>query len=370
MGLVNSAGSASDFLHAFMQVPPLLWSMDLEKSNQKFLQQKFSLGHQNYTVWNFLSERSRSRGMVSLSNKSWPGSVHLPSFVIERLFSNGSLKRPEHWSFGKSNDLSSRLVSLLSGWHQDRLVYGLDELPSRIVANAEINVPMALETFSSFPSFSFYVDVENVKSLEGMNDLPDGFLVGVNMDRQPELVFVYQKSSNQPFVVDVLPLKGSDFDQEMRQQCVGKGADGLARARCLSAMVAATLMVRLYHFQSESDNDRVPGFSTLKSWNRFSIKNHFSERIHEQWVLSSSNSNGIPQVVSQFGVFHDKNSQVSLMCLIGKGMSFDRFLKPPIKKKKKSTSGLGKKKEVNDDLDDFFPVKKAMRPKGPKKKPA
>ena len=49
-------------------------------------------------------------------------------------------------------------------------------------------------------------------------------------------------------------------------------------------------------------------------------------------------------------------------------MSFDRFLKPPIKKKKKSTSGFGKKKEVNDDLDDFFPVKKAMRPKGPKKK--
>ena len=316
------------FLDVLSSVQPLLWSLEFEKANHRVKSfDGFQVRSAYRTVWRDISERSRQRGSSSLSGKDWPGSVFLPSWIVHKLIDKGALVCPDSWqSLGSGN--VAKLVSLLAGWQQDRGIYEFSVLPSKIIRQSEVNVLLDIKTFMGIPSFSIYIDLDGVKDplddnfLERSDDLPCGFLAGLNVNKDiPELVMISFRGGK--LFVESLALDGSTLDSHVAKI---QSKSGPLKSGRLSIMISALLMVCHYRSRVELVNDGASEYGIIKVWNRWRVGECFNEAISKAYKLVKIRKPDYePCIVANWNSISGISGGVTLSCTMGSSVDWNKF---------------------------------------------
>lgn len=357
------ATQATRLLDSLMTVQPLLWVMEVERANQC---QKGALGLEvrsaSYTVWRELAHRSRQRGTAMLSRKQWPGSVFLPSWIVKNLLSQGSIVTPMSWG-SMASEKAAKLIALLVAWQGDRGIYEFSVLPSKIIRQSEVDVVLDIKTFSDMPSFALYIDLENVRDPLGYDNVPSGFLVGLNMQNETfELVMASLDVQN--IVVETLPLDGSTLDSYLFN--TSKGDSGPGKKGRLSVMLAALLMVCFYNKKAELVLDGSADFGIVKVWSRWRLGEKFSDSIAREYQASKLRTSSMnPSVVAHWGPLEGNDHRITLRCSMGLAYSLNKFQLAKVIKPL-SVNECGQPSVVLPSLSMLVPGKHAS--KGPKKK--
>lgn len=332
IGPISSRSTpATQLLDSLTTVQPLMWSLELERANHRF-QSPSGIGVRSpyRTVWREMAERSRQRGTDALSKKDWPGAVFLPAWIVHNLMAKGTLLTPSSWKPLDSGG-ASKLISLLGGWQQDRGIYEFAVLPSKIIRQGEVNVALDIKTFAGMPSYAIYIDLESVRdpigvdSPEMADDIPAGFLVGLNVYKDvPELVMASLK--NNQVVVETLPLDGSSLDHHAARlhAKVGPGKGGR-----LSIMISALIMICLYRTKIEQVHDGASEYGVLKVWNRWRVGESFNETITQAYKTAKLRQPGVePCIVAHWGPAANNGSGVTLRCSMGTSIDWKKFRNP------------------------------------------
>lgn len=331
-GPISSRGTpATQLLDSLTTVQPLMWSLELERANHRYQSPSGIEVRSPYrTVWREIAERSRQRGTEALTGKDWPGAVFLPAWIVHKLMTKGALTAPASWKPLDSGS-ASKLISLLGGWQQDRGLYEFSVLPSKIIRQGEVNVVLDLKAFAGMPSYAIYIDLESVRdpigadSPELADDIPPGFLVGLNIHKDvPELVMVSLK--NNQVLVETLPLDGSSLDAHAARlhAKVGPGKSGR-----LSIMISALLMICLHRTKIEQVHDGASEYGVLKVWNRWRVGESFNDTITRAYRAAKLRQPGIePCIVAHWGPVGDTASGVTLRCTMGTSIDWKKFSSP------------------------------------------
>lgn len=291
---------------------PLVWAHQFEQAN---------MAHQPgiallSDVWRQLNARSRQRGTAKLSDAQWPGSVFLPAWVIKGHMKSDVLSAPAAWGLD-CPEASARVVALVAGWRQDRLVYEFDEVPALLVKTASVDVALSPTLFAGLPAHSVFVDFHRAQSLIDDEDCPRGFLAGLNFaEGSPEMVLVSELSGQ--INVDTIPLDGSTLDCHCATLV---HTDPAAHAR-VSIMVSALLMVMIAADTVDEVEDVLDGSATLSSYTRLCVTKAFNPAIAELFDTISLRSDVFEEcVVASWAPSTEEAQGYILNCLVG--ASFD-----------------------------------------------
>lgn len=202
--------SALEFMSEFqvdedfdvMTAAPLLWLEEFEQANPQ---------RQNQHMWRDLHGRARLRGTSRLQGLDWPGQVHLPSPILDKVLAKKLIQLPKPWLKSVPQSLHGRLLSSLLAWELDRGIYRMTPISADLVSNCLVHVGLLPAMFEAMPSHALYVDLHQS---HGFNDrIPLGFFASVDQSSSGQLDLVLVMDWSARLDVHVIPLQGKSIDE-------------------------------------------------------------------------------------------------------------------------------------------------------------